>query len=98
MLVTPPVCNSTLIGGPRLHDPGLLAPFLGLSFLRWEVSPLFHHFLPFLIPFSLFIGGVNLGDLGGGKGGRLKLYCLFKSVPPNVGLQQVQEAHLWLAL
>ena len=72
-MVTPPIYDSTLIGGPRLHDPGLLAPSLGLDFLQWEVFPLLHHFLPFLIPFSLVIDEVSLGDLGRGKGGKLWL-------------------------
>ena len=98
MLVTLPIYDRNLTREPRLHDPGLLAPSLGLGFLRWEVSPLLHPLFPLLIPFSLFISEVNLGDLGKGKGGKLRLNCLFRNVPPNVGLHQVQEARLWLAL
>ena len=80
------VYDSTLTGGPRLHDPSLLAPSLGLRFPRWKVSLLLYHFLPLPIPFSLFIDRVNLGDLGEGKAGRHRLYYLFRSIPPSVGL------------
>ena len=98
LLVTPHVYNSTLTKRSCLHDPDLLGPSLGLGFLRWEVSPRLHHFIPLWIPFSLFISKVSLGDLGRGKGGRLWLNYHFRSISPNIGLQQVQEARFWLAL
>ena len=86
MLVTPPVYDNNLIGGPYLHDLGLLAPFLDLSFLGWGVSLLLHNLLSLLILLSLFINRVKLGDLCRRQVGRLWLNCLFRDVAPNVGL------------
>ena len=85
-MVTSLVYDSTLTRGPCLHNPGMFAPFLGLGFLGWKVSPLLHHLISLLISFSLFVSKVRLGNLSRRKSGEFGLDCLFGHVASNMGL------------
>ena len=82
-MVTSLVYDSTLTRGPCLHNPGMFAPFLGLGFLGWKVSPLLHHLISLLNSFSLFVSKVRLGNLSRRKSGEFGLDCLLRHIASN---------------
>ena len=82
--ITPPVSRCPIAQGPRLGCLGYLGPSLRLILFGRDTSALFHHVLPLLLPFPLFVYKFGLRVMRSGERGVFnptgRLECLAPSL------------------